>query len=152
MRGMTWRRTGQSGFSGSIRLKKCGVTANASLWPDSMTPARSSRVSVILSSSWRRFVTRFLSCHFQSFQSSGATSGQYPGACETKSFPSPFSKAKVFIFVVAKKLRPLNIVSMQAPCRALRTSMNGWGGRFSGDLFLAQPSSPLPTRVNPVDA
>ncbi len=31
MRGMTCRRIGQSGLFGSIRLKKCGVMASASL-------------------------------------------------------------------------------------------------------------------------
>ena len=52
-------------------------------------------------------VTLFLSCHFQLFQSSGAVSDQYPGARETKSFPSPFPEAKVFIFVVDEKVKTL---------------------------------------------
>ena len=30
-----------------------------------------------------------------------------PGACETKAFPSPFSEAKVFIFVVDEKVKTL---------------------------------------------
>jgi hypothetical protein len=32
---------------------------------------------------------------------------QYPGACETKSFPSPFSEAKVFIFIVDEEVKTL---------------------------------------------
>src|SRR6266550_5622113 len=48
-------------------------------------------------------MTLFLSCHFQSFQSSGATSSQQPGACETNSFPSPFSVAKLVIVSFERK-------------------------------------------------
>src|SRR6266436_9097657 len=91
---------GSSGSLADRRLKKCGVTASASLSPDSKTPLRSSSLSFRCLSSCARVVTLFLSCHFQSFQSSGGVSDQYPAACETKSFPSPFSEAKVFIFVV----------------------------------------------------
>jgi hypothetical protein len=89
-----------------------------------------------------------------------AVSGPIPGACETKSFPSPFSEAKVFIFVWTKKLRPLNIVSMQALGRALRTWMNHARGavtapsttRSTADAFLEQHSLPLATRMSPVHA
>src|SRR6266550_4959497 len=104
---MTWRLIGSSGLSSGSRLKKCGVTASASLSPDSKTPVRSSALSCKCFSSCASVVTLFLSCHFQSFQSSGAVSGQYPGACETKSFPSPFPEAKVFIFVVDEKVKTL---------------------------------------------
>src|SRR6516162_4698671 len=96
-----------SGLFAGSRLKKCGVTASASLLPDNKTPLRSSALSSRCFSSWARVVTLFLSCHFQLFQSSGAVSDQYPGACETKSFPSPFSEAKVFIFVVDEKIKTL---------------------------------------------
>src|SRR6516162_3743108 len=98
---------GSSGLFAGSRLKKCGVTASASLSPDSNTPLRSSALSSRCFSSCASEVTLFLSCHFQSFQSSGATSGQYPGTCETKSFPLPFSEAKVFIFVVDEKVKTL---------------------------------------------
>src|SRR6266487_1854036 len=98
---------GSSGSLAGSRLKKCGVTASASLSPDSKTPLRSSAPSFRCFSSCARMVIRFLSCHFQSFQSSGAASDQYPGACETKSFPSPFLEAKVFIFVVDEKVKTL---------------------------------------------
>src|SRR5437773_10742694 len=94
---------GSSGSLGDRRLKKCGVTASASLSPDNKTPLRSSSLSSKYFSSWARVVILFLSCHFQSFQSSGAVSGQQPGMCETNSFPSPFSDAQVII--VVKKLR-----------------------------------------------
>src|SRR6266498_5094946 len=107
IRGIIWRRIGSSGSFRGTRLKKCGVIASASLSPDSKTPLRSSSLSSRCFSSCARVVTLFLSCHFQSFQSSGATSDQYPGACETKSFPSPFSEAKVFIFVVDEKVKTL---------------------------------------------
>src|ERR1700745_635609 len=50
-------------------------------------------------------MTLFLSCHFQSFQSSRAVSGQNPGACEMNSFPSPFSC--VIIFNVDEKVKSL---------------------------------------------
>src|SRR6266481_5376307 len=98
---------GSSGSLAGSRLKKCGVTASASLSPDSKTPLRSSSLSSRYFSSCASVVTLFLSCHFQSFHSSGATSDQYPGACETKSFPSPFSEAKVFIFVEDEKVKTL---------------------------------------------
>src|SRR6266571_1599680 len=98
---------GSSGSLGGRRLKKCGVTASASLSPDSKTPLRSSSLNSRCFSSCARVVILFLSCHFQSFQSSGAASDQYPGACETKSFPSPFSEEKVFIFVVDEKVKTL---------------------------------------------
>src|SRR6185437_4354084 len=104
---MTCRLIGSSGFFEGSRLKKCGVTASASLSPDSKTPLRSSALSSRCFSSCARVVTLVLSCHLHSFQSSGAMSGQYPGACETKAFPSPFSKAKVFIFVVDEKVKTL---------------------------------------------
>src|SRR4029077_14014838 len=105
---MTWRLIGSSGLFAGSRLKKCGVTASASLSPDSKTPLRSSSLNFRCFSSCARVVTLFLSCHFQSFQSSGVVSDQYPGACETKSFPSPFSEAKVFIFVlVDEKVKTL---------------------------------------------
>src|SRR4029077_15622137 len=104
---MTWRLIGSSGLLAGSRLKKCGVTASASLSPDSKTPLRSSSFSRRCFSSCARVVTRFLSCHFQSFQSSAGVSGQYPGACETKSFPSQNSEAKVFIFVVDEKVKTL---------------------------------------------
>src|SRR5882757_9949190 len=59
-----------------------------------------------------------------------------------------------------KKLRPLNIVSMQAPGRALRTWMSaaesGYDGaatsRSNADLILDQYSSPPATRISPVHA
>src|SRR5205809_7572244 len=98
---------GSSALFRGRRLKKCGVTANASLSPDSKTPLRSSSLSSKCFSSCASVVILFLSCHFQSFQSSGTASDQYPGACETKSFPSPFSEAKVFIFVVDEKVKTL---------------------------------------------
>src|SRR5438067_12216332 len=82
--------------------------ASASLSPESNTPARSSSERARCSSSCARVVTRFLSCHFQSFQSSGATSGQQPGACETNSFPSPFSAAKVIILSCEKNVKIVN--------------------------------------------
>src|SRR4029077_4032241 len=104
---MTWRLIGSSGLFAGSRLKKCGVTASASLSTDSKTPLRSSSLSFSCFSSCARVVTLFLSCHFQSFQSSGAVSDQYPGACETKFFPFPFSEAKVFIFVVDEKVKTL---------------------------------------------
>src|SRR6266705_1975867 len=104
---MTCRLIGSSGLFAGSRLKKCGVTASASLSPDSKTPLRSSAPSFRCFSSCARVVILFLSCHFQSFQSSGAASDQYPGAYETKSFPSPFSEAKVFIFVVGEKVKTL---------------------------------------------
>src|SRR5260370_25290695 len=81
-----------------MRLKKWGVTASASLFPDKITPARSSRVSANFCSSCCRLVTRFLSCHFQSFQSSGATFGQKPGANERNRLSAVF--AKLFLFCV----------------------------------------------------
>src|SRR4029077_12778304 len=108
-----------------------------------------------------RVVTLFLSCHFQSFKSSGAVSDQYPGACETKSFPSPFSEAKVFIFMMDGKAKTLKyrVNAGTWPCA---THVNERFGEelcngnvyksFSADLFLDQRSSPLPTRVNPVHA
>ncbi len=46
------------------------------LVPERRTPLRSSSESVRCCSSCASVVTRFLSCHRQSFQSSGATSGQ----------------------------------------------------------------------------
>src|SRR6266513_6189341 len=98
---------GSSGSRAGSRLKKCGVTASASLSPDSKTPLRSSSLNSRCFSSCARVVILFLSCHFQSFQSPCAVSDQYPGACETKSFPSPFSEAKVFIFVVDEKVKTL---------------------------------------------
>src|ERR1051325_5757801 len=98
---------GSSGLFTGSRLKKCGVTANASLSPESSTPLRSSSLSCKYFSSCARLVTLFWSCHFQLFQSSGAASDQYPGACETNSFPSPFSEAKVFIFIVDEKVKTL---------------------------------------------
>src|SRR4029077_5199827 len=104
---MTWRLIGSSGLFAGSRLKKCGVTASASLSPDSKTPLRSSSLSFRCFSSCARVVTLFLSCHFQSFKSSGAVSDQYPGACETKSFPSPFSEAKVFIFMMDEKVKTI---------------------------------------------
>src|SRR6266550_4816277 len=98
---------GSSGSLGGSRLKKCGVTASASLSPDNKTPLRSSSLNSRCFSSCARVVILFLSCHFQSFQSPCAVSDQYPGACETKSFPSPFSEAKVLIFVVDEKVKTL---------------------------------------------
>src|SRR5581483_8063659 len=86
MRGITCRRIGQSGLSRSIRLKKCGVTASESLFPESKTPERSSLLSARCCSSCASVVTRFLSCHFQSFQSAGSMSGQYPGVWVTNDF------------------------------------------------------------------
>src|SRR5882724_12907093 len=107
IRGIIWRRIGSSGLFRGTKLKKCGVTASASLSPDSKTPLRSSSLNSRCFSSCARVVILFLSCHFQSFQSCCAVSDQYPGACETKSFPSPFPEAKVFIFVVDEKVKTL---------------------------------------------
>src|SRR4029077_4598855 len=152
---MTWRLIGSSGLFAGSRLKKCGVTASASLSPDSKTPLRSSSLSFRCFSSCARVVTLFLSCHFQSFKSSGAVSDQYPGACETKSFPSPFSEAKVFIFMMDRKVKTLKyrVNAGTWPCA---TPVNDRFGEepcngdvyksFSADLFLDQRSSPLPTR------
>src|SRR5437868_7213120 len=95
---MTWRRIGSSASARGIRLKKCGVIASASLSPESKTPARSSSVSSRCSSSCARVVTRFFSCHFQSFQISGETLGQYPGACERNAFSCALSSVRFTIF------------------------------------------------------
>src|SRR6266853_5705879 len=109
---------GSPGSLAGSRLKKCGVTASASLSPDSKTPLRSSLLNSRYFSSCARVVIRFLSCHFQSFQGSCAVSNQYPGACETKSFPSPFPEAKVFIFVVGEKVKTLkyHVNAGTSPC------------------------------------
>jgi hypothetical protein len=66
-------------------LKKCGVIDIASLLPASSTPARSTSVRRIRDSSPASESTRLRSCHLKSLQRSIASSGQYPGACETKS-------------------------------------------------------------------
>src|SRR5437016_2243952 len=95
---MTWRRIGSSISARGIRLKKCGVIASASLSPESRTPPRSSSVSSRCSSSCARVVTRFFSCHFQSFQRSGETLGQYPGAWERNAFSCALSAVRFTIF------------------------------------------------------
>src|SRR6267143_2717088 len=105
---MTCRRIGQSGLSRSIRLKKCGVTASASFVPERRTPLRSSFDNSRCCSSWASEVTRFFSCHFQSFQSFAGTSGQYPGACVTNSFPSILPGARATILFVERKVSGLN--------------------------------------------
>src|SRR6476646_3257787 len=156
---MTWRLIGSSGLFAGSRLKKCGVTASASLSPDSKTPLRSSSLSPRCFSSCARVVTLFLSCHFQSFQSSGTVSDQYPGACETKSFPSPFSEAKVFIFVVDEKVKTLKyrVNAGTWPCATHVDERFGKGDvpapsttRSTADVFLGQHSLPPATRMSPV--
>src|SRR5260370_23844778 len=152
---------GSSGLFAGRWLKNCGVTASGSLSQDSKTPLRSSSLSFRCLSSCARVVTLFLSCHFQSFQSSGAVSDQYPGACETKSFPSPFSEEKVFIFMMDGKVKTLKyrVNAGTWPC-ATHVNERFWEERCNGVstsrstqiCFSNQPSSPLPTGVNPVHA
>src|SRR6266513_1042194 len=147
---------GSSGLLAGSRLKKCGVTARASLSPDSKTPLRSSALSSRCFSSCARVVTLFLSCHFQSFQNSGAVSDQYPGACETKSFPSPFSEPKVFIFVVDEKGKTVKYrvnagtwpcaTHVDDPC----ANGNVTAPSATSDLFLDQHPLPLAPRLSPV--
>src|SRR5260370_16279321 len=141
---------GSSGLFAGRWLKNCGVTARASLSPDSKTPLRSSALSYRCFSSCARVVILLLSCHFQSCQSCGGVSDQYPGACETKAFPSPFSEAKVFIFVVDEKVKTLKYrvnagtwpcaTHVSEPCagrcnRAVYNSFNG--RRISRATFFA---------------
>src|SRR4026208_1329707 len=86
---MTWRRMGQFSSAGSIKLKKYGVIARASLVLASCVPAYSSGVSVgIRRVNWLRDVMRFLSCHVQLFQSLWEMSAQNPLPADRNSFNS----------------------------------------------------------------
>ena len=118
---MTCRRIGSPGFlSRGSRLKKCGVTASASLPPERRTPFRSSSLTSICCSSCASEVTRLFSCHFQSFQSSGAICGQKPGACETNSFPSPFPRVCILSKDRNAKSAPICVNARTGKCAAHR--------------------------------
>src|SRR3569833_773940 len=122
MRGMTCQRIGQFSSAGSMRLKKYGVMASASLWFASFAPANSSGVSVGLCRCYcSAVVIRFLSCQCQSFQSASETLLQKPRPADLNCFnefeerdggSSPFSR-EVSLCIVRRTINLIGKLSSE---------------------------------------